>query len=59
MFIGLQRDFAADAADETVVLTLPQQAEVYDIRKRRALGRVHRVTLTLDAVAPALLSVTP
>ncbi len=59
MIIGVQRDFAADAADETVVLTLPQLAEVYDIRKRQALGRVASVTLTLDAVAPALLSVTP
>jgi transposase InsO family protein len=59
MIIGVQRDLAADAADETVVLTLPQPAEVYDIRKRQALGRVASVTLTLDAVAPALLSVTP
>ncbi len=55
--IGVQRDFAPNATDETVVLNLPQPAEVYDLRKKQALGRTGRVVLTLDAVFPALLSV--
>ena len=58
MIVGVQRDFATDAANETVVLTLPRPAEVYDLRKKHALGRTDRVVLTLDAVSPALLAVT-
>jgi Beta-galactosidase len=55
--IGVQRDFAPNATDETVVLNLPQSAEIYDLRKQQALGRTDRVVLTLDAIFPALLSV--
>ena len=58
MIIGVQRDFAPNASYETVVLTLPQPADVYDLRKKLALGHTDRVVLTLDAVSPALLSVT-
>ncbi len=58
MIVGLQRDFASDAANETLVVTLPRPAEVYDLRKQHALGRTDRVALTLDAVSPALLAVT-
>jgi hypothetical protein len=57
--VGVQRDFAPDAMDETVTLTLPAPARVYDLRKKQALGRTERVTLVLDAVTPALVSVTP
>jgi hypothetical protein len=56
--VGVQRDFAPDASRETVVLTLPQQADVYDLRTKRPLGHTDHVTVALDRVAPALLSVT-
>ena len=57
VIIGVQRDFAPDAADEAVVLTLPKPAGVYDLRKKQALGRTDHLTLTLDGVTPALLSI--
>lgn len=57
--VALQRDFSPTATNEVVVLTLPRLAEVYDLRKKQMLGRTDRVTLTLDAVSPALLSFTP
>ena len=57
--IGVQRDFAPNATDETVVVNLPQPAEVYDLRRKQPLGRTGRVVLTLDAVFPALLSLAP
>jgi Beta-galactosidase len=57
--VGVQRDFAPNGTDETVVLTLPQSMKVYDLRKKQALGRTDRVTVVLDPVAPALLSLTP
>ena len=56
--IALQRDFAPTASQEAVVLTLPQPMQVHDLRTQQALGRTDRLTLTLDAVYPALLSVT-
>jgi hypothetical protein len=57
--IGVQRDFSPTGANETVVLTLPRAAEVYDLRKKRSLGRTDRVSFALDAVSPALLSIGP
>jgi Beta-galactosidase len=57
--IGLQRDLSPTATDEPIVLTLPQAADVYDLRKRQKLGHTDRVTLTLDAVYPAVLAITP
>lgn len=57
--IGVQRDFAPTASDETVVLTLPRPRTVFDLRNKRELARTDRITLTLDAVYPALLSVAP
>ncbi len=59
LIIGVQRDYLAAAANETVVLSLPQPADVYDLRRRGSLGRTDRVTLALDAVSPALLSIAP
>jgi hypothetical protein len=59
IIVGVQRDFSDPAVSETVVLTLPQPAEVYDLRRKQSLGRIDRVTLALDAVSPALLSITP
>ena len=57
--IAVQRDFSAASGDETVVLTLPQPAEVYDLRDKQMLGRTDSVTLTLDTVSPALVLITP
>ena len=57
MIVGVQRDFASDAANETVVVTLPKLADVYDLRTKQAVGHTNRVPLVLDAVFPALLSV--
>ncbi len=57
--IALQRDYSPTATNETVALTLPKPAEVYDLRKKQDLGRTDRVSLTLDAVYPAVLAVTP
>jgi hypothetical protein len=57
--VGVQRDFMPDAANETVVLTLPHPASVYDLRRKQALGRTDRITVSLDAVFPALLSIEP
>ena len=37
MIVGVQRDFASDAANETVTMTLPRPTEVYDLRKKHAL----------------------
>jgi len=59
MIVAVQRDYASAAAAETIVLSLPQSADVHDLRNNRALGHTSRVELTLDAVAPAILSVTP
>jgi hypothetical protein len=66
--LGLQRDLAETGSDggdgqppkaETVVLTLPQPAWIYDLRKKRGLGRTDRVVLNLDAVGPTVLALAP
>jgi hypothetical protein len=57
--VGVQRDFAPDAPDGTIVLALPRSAKIYDLRKKRALGQTDRLSVTLDAVSPALLSISP
>jgi hypothetical protein len=59
VIVGVQRDFASDAANETVVVTLPQVADVYDLRNKQTLGRTGRITFTLDTISPALVSITP
>ncbi len=56
LIIGVQRDYA-DTPEETVTVTLPKAATVYDLRKKQALGHTDRLTLHLDAVYPALLSI--
>jgi hypothetical protein len=58
MIVGVQRDFAPNASEETVVLALPRSADVYDLRTKQALGHTDRVTIALDHVSPALVSVT-
>jgi hypothetical protein len=57
IIVGVQRDFASDAANETMVVTLPNVADVYDLRTKQAVGHTNRVPLVLDAVFPALLLV--
>lgn len=55
--IGLQRDHASAPGDGTVTLGLPEPSFVYDMRSRRALGRLDHVTLALDPIAPTVLAV--
>jgi hypothetical protein len=64
--VALQRDLghAGDdevpaATAETVVVTLPRPAFVYDLRRRKALGRRERVEVALDPVAPTVLAISP
>lgn len=46
------------AAGGPVVLTLPRPRFVRDVRARRALGRVARVSLALDPAAPTILALS-
>jgi hypothetical protein len=57
--VGVQRDFAPDALDESVTLTWPGQRTILDLRTNRTLGRSDHLTAKLDAVYPLLLSLTP
>ncbi len=70
--LALQRDGNDDAGavepaahatktdDATpMVLTLPGQAYVYDLREKRFLGRSDRLTVMLDPSTPVLLSISP
>jgi hypothetical protein len=59
MVVAIQRDFAQASTNEAVVLTLPKPGTVSDLRSGRSLGRNERVTVTLDAVSPAVLSISP
>jgi len=62
MVVAIQRDFAQASMNEAVVLTLqtlPAPGMVSDLRSGQSLGRNDRVTVTLDAVAPAVLSISP
>jgi Beta-galactosidase len=59
--LGLQRDYAAPShpnKDEIVVLALPRTFSVYDLRSRRRLGNTDHLELALDAVEPALLTLS-
>lgn len=59
MVVAIQRDFAQASTNEAVVLTLPKPGTVSDLRSGHSLGRNERVTLTLDTVSPAVLSISP
>lgn len=54
--LALQRDPAAPATSEPVVLTLPGPSFVYDLLGRRSLGRADRLELALDGVEPTILA---
>jgi len=49
----------ASERPRTVVLTLPGEGYVYDIRAGRALGKQKQLTVQLDAYEPALFSTSP
>jgi glycosyl hydrolase family 42 (putative beta-galactosidase) len=53
--IAIQRDFSADAGPEHLTVTLPRPFLVSDLRTGATLGRLNRVTLTLDPVTPGVL----
>ncbi len=44
---------------EAIVVTLPRQLDVYDLRTRRALGETDRVALDLGPGEAAILSLSP
>ncbi len=54
--IGLQRRKAGDGS-ESVEVTLPRAMLVTDLRSSQVLGRVDRVSVALDPVAPTILRV--
>jgi len=43
----------------TVVLTLPRESYVYDLRAGKALGKKQQLTVALDPYEPTLFSVSP
>jgi hypothetical protein len=55
--LGLQREMS-DAAAEPVHLTLKAPARIYDLREKKSLGTAKSLELTIDTVAPTLLSVS-
>jgi glycosyl hydrolase family 42 (putative beta-galactosidase) len=55
--VGLQRD-PGDATPEPVVLTLREPRRIRDLRARKALGTAKSIELTVDPVAPTLLSIS-
>jgi hypothetical protein len=56
LIVAVQRDFGT-GAEETITLTLPKPAEVYDLRSKQPLGHTQTVSVSLGPVTPALLSV--
>ncbi len=56
--VALQRDYAA-APDETITLSWTGQRTVTDLRTDKPLGRTDHLSLTLDTVYPAVLSLSP
>jgi len=57
--LALQRDFTDAATPEQVSVTLPRTYFVKDLRSGASLGRVQQIELTLDPVAPAVLTLAP
>lgn len=55
--LALQRDFSPEGKTETVALTFPRPVSVYDVRRHQVVGRKQRITLDLDSVAPAVLTI--
>jgi hypothetical protein len=55
---AVQRDYA-DAPDETVTLSWTGQRSVTDLRTNKPLGRTDHLSVTLDTVSPAILSLSP
>jgi hypothetical protein len=57
--VTLQRELSSAAqGDETIVVTLPREAFVYDLRARRELGHIRQVKLALGAFEPVILAVS-
>jgi hypothetical protein len=59
--IALQRDYVAPSNapnKASLVVRLPGERNVYDIRAQRALGKTDRVQVELDRVEPVLLSLS-
>ena len=56
--VAVQRDYAA-APDETMTLSWNGQRSVTDLRTNKPLGRTDHLSVTLDTVYPAMLSLAP
>ncbi len=59
--LAVQRDLGAaqPTSRETVIVTLPQRLDVYDLRGRRGLGETDRAALDLAPGEPAILALSP
>jgi hypothetical protein len=55
--LALQRDLGSGSLSENVALRLPRPSFVYDVRQGRSLGRVARVVVALDPIAPTILAI--
>ena len=55
--IALLRNPASSGDSETVVLTLPKSADVYDLLAKKSLGRRDRLAVALGPVEPVILAV--
>jgi hypothetical protein len=56
--LAVQRDYA-DSPDETVTLTWTGPRSVTDLRSDKPLGRTDHISIKLDTVYPAILSLSP
>ena len=58
MIVAVQRDYGT-TPDETVTLSWTGQRALTDLRTNKPLGRADHLSLTLDSVYPAILSLSP
>jgi hypothetical protein len=54
----VQRDYGT-TPDETLTLSWTGQRALTDLRTNKPLGRADHLSLTLDSVYPAILSLSP
>jgi hypothetical protein len=57
--LALQRDVASPTESQTVTLHFEHPTELYDLRRQQPVGRAQAITLTLDPVAPTILTIGP
>jgi len=57
--LALQRDFSPGDTARAVTLSFAQPTEVYDLRRQEPVGRGQIVSVTLDPIAPTILTIGP